>query len=131
MTKLPTLLFLFSFAYFCYFVPAANADNSNIPPSYQAAYQTLLEHRQYFLENRAEAVRNLNECDSYLNEIDKLMVSNISDSIRERLAAVRLDWQKAKNADQEDLENAEDGIRRMDDGLAKLEDDMKMFASLK
>jgi hypothetical protein len=52
---------------------AAFADNSHIPDEYESAYHKLLERKQHLMDDRADSIKNLEQCESWIAQIDKAL----------------------------------------------------------
>lgn len=113
------------------FPVVVNADNLNIPGGYQAAYHHLLEQRQNLMNDRATSIRNLSQCDSWLVQIDKALVSYTSTVNRERLMSSRSYIAALKDKLQRSLDYQQRQILNTDKDLAWLETEMKHFACMK
>ncbi|MBX9722967.1 MAG: hypothetical protein K2X81_16310 [Candidatus Obscuribacterales bacterium] len=85
-----------------------------------AAYQILQGQRNRYLENKAQANSYLNETDSNLNQIDKLL-NTVSDPVRQSLLQARIAWQKVRDSALKERDYAEDQIVRIDSELSRIE----------
>lgn len=124
-----TILTLFIISFFWLGLPTiVLADNSHVPDEYEAAYHKLLEKRQHLMDDRADSIRNLNQCDSWLNQIDKALQTYSPLLNRQNLISSRSYILTLKDKFHKDLDYEEGALQSIEKDLAWLEGEMKHFA---
>ena len=109
---------------------SALADN-NIPSSYEAAYHNLLGKKQRLMDDRADSIRNLNQVDSWLKQVDRALTANYSMVDRQKLLSSRSYLLDLKIKHQKNFDYQVIQLQNVDKDLAWIEGEMKHFACMK
>lgn len=109
---------------------AAFADNSNIPGEYEAAYHKLLERKQHLMDDRADSVKNLDQCESWIAQIDKALSAPSTLIARQKLQASKTYILSLEDRFHKDLNYEEEQLKNVEKDLAWIEGEMKHFAVL-
>lgn len=125
-------LAIFVFLITCMLVQthAACADNSHIPDEYESAYHHLLERKQHLMEDRAESIKNIEQCESWLTQVDKAISAPGSAIARQKLQASRTYIMSLEDKFHRDLNYEEQSLLTVEKDLAWIESEMKHFAVL-
>jgi hypothetical protein len=125
-------LALFAFLFSCLLLSnqAVFADNSHIPDEYESAYHHLLERKQHLMDDRADSIKNLEQCDSWLAQIDKAISAPNSAIARQKLQASRTYIMSLEDKFHRDLQYEEASLQNVEKDLAWVEAEMKHFAVL-
>lgn len=110
---------------------AAFADSANVSYEYQSNYNQLLAQRQRVMDNRAIAIRNLTQCDSWLKQIDNALKSNSPVLDPQKLMSSRTFLLNMRAKFQKDLDFSELSLVNVNKDLAWLEGEMKHFAAMR
>ena len=110
---------------------SAIADSASVSYEYQANYNQLLGQRQRLMDNRAIAIRNLTQCDSWLKQIDNALKANSQVLDPQKLLSSRTFLLNMRVKFQKDLDYAELSIVNVNKDLAWLEGEMKHFAAMR
>lgn len=111
--------------------PAASFASGELSKEYESSYHHLLEQEQRLLDDRANAIRNLNQCDSWLNQIDKALL-NFSPSLnRQKLISSRSLLLNMKDKFQKDLDYCNSSLHNIDKDIAWVEAEMKHLAAMR
>ncbi|MBX9690653.1 MAG: hypothetical protein K2X27_28315 [Candidatus Obscuribacterales bacterium] len=105
---------------------AALAENGN---EYEGAYHHLLEQRQRLLDDRAATIRNLNQCDSWLVQVDKALAYSPALN-RQKLMASRSSLLSYRDKLRSDYAFQESSLHNLEKDLAWIEGEMKHLACM-
>ena len=108
---------------------------ATIPPSsaagYEMVYHQLLERKQRLMNDRAVSIRNLNQCDSWLKQIDKALLTFSPALNRQSLINSRTYLMNLKDKIYKDLTYQDSTLLGVDKDLAWVESEMKHYACMK
>ncbi len=125
------LCFCFLFALMWSFSSvSALADNSHIPDEYESSYHHLLQQRQHLMDDRADSIRNLSLCDSWIAQCDKAVASASSAFNRQKLLSSRAYLIGYRDQLRKNLDSQEMALHNLEKDLAWVEGEMKHFACM-
>lgn len=111
--------------------PEAAAETHLARGEYESAYKKLLERRQRFLDDRAKSIRNLTQVDSWLNQINKgLMSYSFSDANRLQLITTRAYLMSYRDRVRKEMDFQDTSLRSLEKDLAWIELEMKHIACM-